>query len=205
MRRTTSILLGLVLMATALRAQNGTPLDNAAATEFLHNMAQTALNTQHLECQFEQQRHVTVLTEPAVSEGRMSYTAPATLSWEYTSPQPMSIGLSNGQCRISNAQGEMNIPPAAQRQIRSLTQLIGSLVDGSALTDSKAFSTALSDLNNGRVQVRLSPKNAKLRKMFEQIDMEIDQRTMRCQTITLLESSGDRTNIEFSKITTTSK
>lgn len=205
MKRPTTILFGLMLMATALLAQNETPLDNAAATDFLRNMAQTALNTQHLECQFEQQRHVSVLTEPTQSRGRMSYTAPAQLSWQYTSPQPMNISLNDGLCRINNAQGEVNIPPAAQRHIRSLTQLIGSLVNGTALTDSKAFSTELNKLSNNRVQVRLTPKNSKIRKMFEQIDMEIDPHTMRCQTITLRETSGDRTNIEFSNIITTSK
>ncbi|MBQ9470519.1 MAG: outer membrane lipoprotein carrier protein LolA [Bacteroidales bacterium] len=200
------LLLALSLAPLApLGAQSPTPLDAAQRAEFVQRLTHTAQRTQRLECDFEQRRHVSVLTEAALSEGRMAFEAPSSLSWEYTKPQPLRISLHNGQCQLSNAQGAMSIAPQAQRMLQSLAQLIGGLVDGTALANPKMFDTELLDLHNGKTLARLTPKQTKLRRLYQRIEMEVDNTTMRSTTVRLHEPSGDYTEIAFSRIITTNQ
>lgn len=199
------LLLVLLMAAATTSAQSPTPLADAQRAEFMQQLYLTAQRTQRLQCAFVQRRHVSMLAEPAVQEGSMDFEAPANLRWEYTSPQPLCISLRNGQCQLSNAQGDVAIPQQAQKMLRSLTQLIGGLVDGTALADPKQFDTELLDLHNGRTLARLTPKQPKLRRLYQRIEMEVDNTTMRSTAVRLYEPSGDHTEIAFSNIRTTNK
>lgn len=197
----------LLTLLTAARAtsQTPTPLNDAQRTEFIQKLCSTAQQTKHMSYSFVQSRYVSVLAEPAVQEGRMEFEAPSNLKWDYLSPQRLCISLRDGQCLLSNDQGNVAIPPQAQKMLRSLTQLIGGLVDGTALTDPKQFDTELLDMHNGHTMARLTPKQPKLKRLYQRIEMEVDTNTMRSTAVRLYEPNGDHTEIKFNHISTITK
>ena len=78
----------------------------------------------HLTADFTQTKHVAMMREPQVSQGKMVYRAPDYLKWEYTSPNAV-VWEVNGQ--------ESNVSP----QIQNLLRMIMASISGAEESDDK--------------------------------------------------------------------
>ncbi len=78
----------------------------------------------NLTADFTQTKHVAMMREPQVSQGKMVYRAPDYLKWEYTSPNAV-VWEMNGQ--------ESNVSP----QIQNLLRMIMASISGAEESDDK--------------------------------------------------------------------
>lgn len=184
------------IFSTSLFAQpeGFVALSNSECAEFKHNMLSVTQKTKSLSSGFIQRKYVSVLADVAESSGIMVFNAPSNLQWEYIKPSAFAFILDNGNARVSNAQGEVEMPAQAKKMIGSLSELILNMVSGSFLTDKKAFDAEFLGSKND-VAIRLTPKVARIKKMFSEIVVYVDRSTLVASSIEIREKNGDRTVI----------
>lgn len=191
-----------ILITTSLSAQivYTEELSNEQARTFVDSMKSIASRTAALHCEFEQKKHVAVLTDVAISCGTMHYEAPATLRWIYTMPQKLAMEMQNDKLSFSNAQGEINMPAQAKKSMGSVTELIMNMINGLSLGDNKNYLTKFYFEGRNIVLVKLIPQKARIKKSFSTINLRIDKKRFVAQSIELIEKNCDKTVITFSNV-----
>lgn len=194
----TILLLIFPLVATAQKTEF-TPISADQRTNFVAKIKETAKSTTRLNCNFIQQKHISVLTEVSESKGLMTYSFPSNLRWEYISPEPFAFIIEDGKSRIENGTGEIEMPEQAKRMVASLSNMIMSMVNGSAFDNSKNYDMKFFS-NGNQTMIELSPKSAKIKRAFSLIKVIIDNRTYLSSSVEMVEKGGDKTVIKFTNI-----
>ena len=84
------ISLCLCLFSDTVQAQ--TPQEDIVAA-----IQRSGAAMQTMECDFVQTKTMQLMAEPMISKGRMYYSQPSRLRWEYTSPVPSAFILDNAK------------------------------------------------------------------------------------------------------------
>lgn len=192
------VVLLLMLRVVALNAQSTdfAPIPEAQKAQFVSQMRATAAEMKKLSCSFVQQKHISVLTDVAESVGVMDYKQPGYLRWQYISPQQFAFVMDNGVVAVTNANGEADMPEQAKKMVGSLSELIMSMINGSVFSDTKNFTMSFFT-RSGQTLIKLTPKVAKIKRLFTGINIIIDNKTHLPSSVEMLEKGGDRTVIMF--------
>lgn len=134
----------------------------------------------HLEADFRQTKEMQLMAEEQHSAGRLVYTAPDYLRWEYTSPQAMVWEVSNTKT---------NTPPQVQRLLR----LIMSTISGDYLD----AADGVFDIVQDGQKYTLTPRKRELRQLFSRIVLTLNPETGIAEQVILIESNGDKSTILF--------
>ena len=175
MRRLLVILLAFASLS--LRGQD--PSSDALKSQLLSFSRKVAA----LDCDFVQTKESSLLSDKAVSGGRMQYARPARLIWEYTEPFQLRVSSDDTQNRF----------------IREMMRLVVSNIEGDFLTDGKLFEAEAS-LAGDEITVVLLPQKKELKKMWSKLVLRYDKNTMHATQFEMVEVSGDRTLVQFSNV-----
>ena len=179
---------GLILPALALNAQ----MDNQAIAA----IAASSASIRSLECEFEQTKHSTLLENDLVSKGRMSYSYPDNIRWEYTSPYTYAFVMEGGKAMMLREDGSGNTEVRQNRAFKELARLMTGFISGSSLADDKLFSTTVEETPAEWVAT-LVPRKKEMKQLWTSLILHLDKSSSTATTIILHESSGDTTTIRF--------
>ncbi len=187
MRRFVPVL--MMFLAAALPA--------AAQDALLREIAASCLNRSSIECSFTQTRHLPMMDDDIVSEGRLSYSRPDAIRWEYTSPERMLLEMKGTDIRVSRGEGADATDISANRMYRDLAGLLLGVVSGNFLMDDKWFS-ALARQDGNTITLQLLPQKRELKRMWTGMTMRFDSVSHNALRIEITEAGGGSTTIEFS-------
>jgi len=168
-------------------------------TAFITEMQAASKTTNSLQCNFIQKKEMSMLAEASVSKGMMYFKALDAIRWEYTSPQAFAFIMNQGQSVVKNNKGTTVMDAQSSKMIKSMTEMILGMINGKGLIDNKNFSTEYY-VNQTQTQIKLIPKNARIKMMFSSIDVIVDKKTYLAQQIEMKEPGGDVTTITLSNI-----
>lgn len=191
---TISLLIGLFVCCTAFCQSNFTSVSDTKKPEIIQSISNASKQNKTLSCDFVQEKTSTLVTDNAVSKGKMYFQNPHSLRWEYTS----SFGLvvNNDKVVVIDSKGavsQTNNP----RMFKELANIIMSTIDGSGLNDSKNFTTSVSQ-SDTEYLVKLVPVNKRIASVYKSIQLKVNKQTKLANSITLLETNGDSMKITFS-------
>ncbi|MBO5086752.1 MAG: outer membrane lipoprotein carrier protein LolA [Paludibacteraceae bacterium] len=135
-----------------------------------------------LTANFVQERAVSLMKEPQMSEGILTYKKPNYLKWEYTSP-------SNLIWEIDGEKGNVN------KQVRGLVELIMKSVSGEIFE----FNTDFNIKQENNVYI-LKPQKREYKQLMENITIILNPKTNIADEVIILEKNGDTTKIKFSNV-----
>lgn len=195
-RRITAIfLLALTLTVTATAAE----LTGARKQEVIAAINSAASQLRTMSCTFTQTKHLSMLSDKMMSEGRMYYSAPSKLRWEYTSPYRYLFIFNGNKVYVGNDSRKDVIDTNSNKIFKEVARIMMSTVTGTALSNAADFDTSVNDLPENWV-VTLVPKKKEMRRMFAKIVMTFSKKAMMISGIDLYEKNGDRTEIKLKDI-----
>ena len=146
-----------------------------------------------MQCDFEQERHLSMLADKPVAKGKMWFDG-NNVRWEYTSPEPFLFVMDGTRVLLQGK--ERNV-----KEIKTdrLFSRISKLADGSnillgqGLGDIPDFDAALTR-EKGVLIVELVPTRHDLQLLFRMVRLHFGK-DYRVQKVELLEKGSDRTVI----------
>ena len=152
-----------------------------------------------IQCDFTQVRQSAMLKEKMTSKGKMSFSG-KNLKWEYTEPNKFALleKEENGQHQVYIQQdGKTKKADGQSGQLfKGIAQIVMGSVTGTALSDNGDFTVEMYTLGDKWV-AKLTPKQAKLKKMFSSIHLYFNEKHNAVTKVEMKEANGDTTTITF--------
>lgn len=190
----------LVIMACISNAV-AAPISAAQQKEVIARINKATSGLKSMSCTFTQTKHLSLLSDKMVSEGKMSYKQPNKLRWEYTSPYQYLFIFNGTKVYVGNKSRKDVIDTNSNKLFKEVARIMMSTVTGTALSNAADFSVSVED---GKTlwNVTLIPKKKEMKKMFTRIVLSFSKSDLMISEINLHEKNNDRTNIRLRNIKT---
>ena len=166
------------------------------------NSAVSRLHT--MSCSFVQTKHLSLLSDKMVSEGRMYYSQPDRLRWEYTSPYKYLFIFNGNKVYVGNDSRKDVIDTNTNKIFKEVARIMMSTVTGTALSNAADFDTEAAE-EKGSWVVTLVPRKKEMRRMFAKITMTFSTSASMISELSIYEKNGDRTDIKFKDVLSDAK
>ena len=120
--------LSVLFVAMSLFAAAQTQLSESQSQEIMASLTEAASSMQTMQCRFVQSKTMAMLAEPSVSEGKMYFSSPDRLRWEYLIPYPFALVV-NGERIVKVTDGKAEV---LEGNAGRMYQGIVSMIMGSA-------------------------------------------------------------------------
>lgn len=189
MKKLFLIIIALVASITSFAQSND---------EIMAKLTQAAASMKSMQCNFTQNKTMSMLAEPTISKGRMCYVAPDKMKWEYTDPYPFAINV-DGEKMTKIADGKEEILDTKNRMYQGMMKIIMSSATGKNLFDKSAFDVTISDDGNFW-RADMKPKKSDMKRMFSTMTFYFEKKRDIINKVVLTEANGDNTTIQFTDI-----
>lgn len=192
----TIIILSLCSVFLNLKGQDLISIDQATANRRIEQIMNLSSEMIAFEADFVEEKRVSVLTDIALSKGKMYYRRPNNIRWEYIEPQQiLLVAVDEGVLLINN--GQQIREANAIRGFLEISNMIKGFIDGSALNDKSMFGLSYFEDSDGAFVIRMVPKNRRMRQFMEELTLTFKDGLIHSFG---MQQSGDLTLIVFSNI-----
>lgn len=176
---------------------------HAASDERSGAIGEICSSAEHIEalsCDFVQKVQSAMLSGTMESYGRMEFTRPDKLRWEYTSPVSRALIINGDKAQLINENGANVLDAGSNKMVKAMSAMILGSISGESLADEKTFATSV-DENAEQWIVTMTPRRQQIRQMFANIVICFDKKKHTADSITLTDASGSNTTtIIFSNV-----
>jgi outer membrane lipoprotein carrier protein len=163
------------------------------------NQAAAAMKT--LQCDFVQIKHLKMLNEEMLAQGKMYYQQSNKLRWEYTNPYTYTFVLNGDKVLLKNQQRNDVIDVNQNKIFREIARIMMSSVVGNSLLDNKTFKTTIT-INNSEWIATQIPQRKDMRQIFQRIVLHFNPQCAVVSCVEMIEKNGDKTVINLKNIRT---
>ena len=182
----------LLLLCPAV-GQEFKPVENIESVQVEINKVAASIET--IKSRFVQEKHLSFMTEPIVSEGLFRFKKDNQLRWEYTKPFEYLI-LFNGDKIIIKDQNKTNsFDASSNAMFKQINDLMLGAIKGD-LGKNKDFVMSLKE-SSQQYLLSLTPQNGDLKKYISGVEIHFEKSDLSVSSIKMIESTGDYTNIMF--------
>lgn len=182
----------LVLFSISVFGQNKTPLKNPI--ELKEKLIKQSKETKSIVSDFRQEKQVSFMKEPQISIGKFYYQHHDKMRWEQQSPYNYVLLINEGKVRIKDNGKEKDIK-GANKMMGKINTLMLGLINGE-IFDNKSFTAHYFSETDFYI-VEFTPKNKRLKSIFNTIELSFSKKTTRLKTLTFYEKSGDKSVMKF--------
>lgn len=169
--------------------------------EIIGIISKASAEMQSLECDFVQTKHLKILNNEMTSYGRMYYSQPDRLRWEYTSPYTYTFILNESQILLKNSNRSDVIDVNQNKMFKEIARMMMETVTGSSLADSRSFTTSIEDTQEEWIAT-LIPVKKDMKQMWTRLVLHFNKTTRNVEMVEMHEKTGDRTVIRLKNIRT---
>lgn len=185
----------LLMLLTTVAAQQQTE------AQIRQKISRAASAMKTMQCDFVQTKHLRMLNDKLVAQGRMYYQQTNKLRWEYTSPYAYIFILNGDKVLLKNRQRNDVIDVNQNKLFREIARIMMSSVVGDCLADSKDFKTTIATVGDEWVATLL-PQRKDMKQMFQKLLLHFHQQRAVVTRVELIEKNGDKTVIDLKNIKT---
>lgn len=195
------VLLYIICLLTIVSAfgQNNKELVGEQRLKVINEITKNTVGIQSLSCQFTQTKQSSLLVDNAEAKGKMSYSRPKSMRWEYTSPYTYALVV-EGDSLSMTGNGTASTNQKANRMMKEMSSLIIGSINGERLFDERTFSINIYE-ETGCYRVKMNPKRKDMQRMFQNITFLFGSDDYTVRSVVLTEKSGDATTINFENLT----
>lgn len=186
-------LLLILLVSTLAQAQ-----DLAAVRA---QVVAKARENKTLSCDFRVTKRSSLLKEPAVTTGHMTYTKPYAIAWQFTSPSQIKFTTDGQTATVTKDGGTKTIDLKQSKMYKRIKKMTGDEVGIESLITSDKFDSRLEQTDDWWLIV-LTPNKKELETFAKQVVLHADKKDSTIKVIVLTSKSGDTTTIELTNIKT---
>lgn len=171
-------------------------LDREAAVA---KIIESGAGIESIQCDFVQTKRSAMLENELVSRGKMWFSKPQSLRWEYTSPYSNLFIMNGDKALLKNEKGSTLTDVKKNRMVKGISSMVLGCISGEWLKDSRTFGVEVA-LQNGEWVATLTPKRGELKQMWTSVELRFETSDGTAKGIRMNESSGDCTIIEFRNV-----
>ncbi len=191
-----NLLILLLMLAVILAAQQPESFlpvtDTAALKAAIQRMSD---ETQTIQSDFTQEKHLTMLEEVLVSEGRFLFRKPNDVRWEYLSPIDYTIVIFKGKFTIRDGEKVKEFDIGSNAMFQQINKMIVTAIRGD-FVDNPDFESAFF-VNEKQYLVMLKSLNNQVAKMLSGIEIFFNMDSFAVERVRFVEPGEDYTNIVF--------
>lgn len=202
MKKTFKIII-LVLMGLCSVGSNAAGLTAQQKKEAVAKINKAASALKSMKCDFIQTKHLSLLSDKMVSEGKMYYRQADRLRWEYIKPYSYLFIFNGTKVYVGGKSRKDVIDTKTNKVFKEVARIMMGTVTGTALSNSSDFRVDVSGSASDWV-VTLIPKKKDIKQMFTKIVLNFTKSNTMISEINIFEKNGDRTNIKLKNIVTNS-
>ncbi len=171
---------------------------HATTAQDLNSLKEASRNIKSVKAEFSQKRSLPILTKPLVSEGKLFYSVPDSLRWEYISPMRSVMLRKGNKIQIYNFSDGVWKPEMAQavESRRMVLTEISHWFQG-RFDESKAFKQSYSPGPPERV-ILVSKEG--IEKFISRIEIVLSTKPGVIDRVEIEEPGGSRTSIVFKNV-----
>lgn len=190
----------ILFILTLLTAFNSNLLaQNLTQEQIKQKINQKAAAVKTLQCDFVQTKYMKLLNKKQMSNGKMYYSQPDKLRWEYTSPYKYLFIINGNSVRIKNNNRNDQIDANRNKLFKEIAKIMMDSVVGKCLSDNRSFKTSIADKGNEWVATLL-PQRREMKGLFKNIILHFNKSKAMVSTVELIEKNGDKTVIELKNV-----
>lgn len=190
----------ILFILTLLTAFNCNLLaQNLTQEQIKQKINQKAAAVKTLQCDFVQTKYMKLLNKKQMSNGKMYYSQPDKLRWEYTSPYKYLFIINGNSVRIKNNNRNDQIDANRNKLFKEIAKIMMDSVVGKCLSDNRSFKTSIADKGNEWVATLL-PQRREMKGLFKNIILHFNKSKAMVSTVELIEKNGDKTVIELKNV-----
>lgn len=186
-----TLLLSLLSLASFAQSSDG---ERIAA-----KVAESGAGIVSISCDFVQTKRSAMLENELVSRGKMWFTKPDKLRWEYTSPYSNLFIMNGEKALLKNEKGSSLTDVKKNRMVKGISSMVMGCISGEWLRDSRAFGVEAVERDGEWVAV-LTPRRGELKQMWTSLELRFDPSSGTAKGIRMNGASGDCTVIEFRNV-----
>lgn len=168
-------------------------MTNSEIVAFKQKVNAVAKKIQTLSSDFTQYKHMDFLSKDIETSGKLYFSAPNLLKWQYKNPYNYSILFKNNKIFIDDEGKKNTVDIGNSKIFGKINTLIVGSVSGN-MFDEKEFTISFFKTKTNNI-TRLLPKDASLKKYIKQIELTFDSTDATVIQVKLIESSDDYTRI----------
>ncbi len=182
------------LFSLQMQAQTGfKPVTDLAPLK--QQFAKAAQNTQSIQCDFVQEKNLSMLSDKITSKGKFWFKKDNKVRMEYSQPSYYLLVINGKEIKIKDAQKENKVSGKANKLFDQINKITVDCVRGTVL-DNADFTTKAFE-NPQFYKLEMVPANKALKEYFSKITLLVDKQDYSVSKITMDEQSGDDTTISF--------
>lgn len=190
MMRTLFILIASLLSCVAM-AQND--------TQIIEQISAASAKITTLECDFVQTKHLKILDNRLVSHGKMYYSQPDKLRWEYVTPYSYIFIMNQNQILLKNSTRADVIDVNQNKIFKDISRLMMNSIMGDMLKDNTTFEISMASTKGGYTAT-LIPIKREMKQMWTKLVLLFDAESLGVKRMEMHEKSGDCTIIELENV-----
>ena len=184
---------------SVLSAAAQKPASAGESKKMIEQVCAAAGKMQTLQCDFRQEKRLSLLETNMVSTGKMYYKGGKALKWEYVSPYAYTF-LLNGDKVMLGSQGKTDVIQVnSSKTFKQIARIMMHSITGKCLSDTEDFHVTMLVEGNEWV-AELIPRQKELAQLFTRIRLHIDPKSQTSTEVELTEKSGDLTRITMTNI-----
>ena len=149
-----------------------------------------------IECDFEQQNHLTIMDEPLVSSGKFYFRHDDMVRLDYTKPRPYLIVL-NGQKVKMVSDAKNSVYDMSSNQMATVMKsMLTSCLFGDFSGVGKDYRLLVFE-DNSVYHVAIEPISRNMRRYIQKIEITFDKNNLSVNQLIVREPSGDYTTHIF--------
>lgn len=186
------LLVALMICATQVDAQK--VLEGARREAVLSEIAAKNRDITSIEGEFKQRRETAMLKDAVETSGTFTYKKGGVIEWIYVIPQKKRVEISGDEIRVDGkSSGGRN------RMAKGIMAAAGESLRSGMTVDERVFSATVKE-GEKKYYVAMEPKRKDMQRMMKAIEVEYGKSDCRVKKITMTESDGNKTTIEFERL-----
>lgn len=169
------------------------PLSNS--DEFRKHFAESARATNSIQCDFVQDKNLSMMDDKIVSTGKFWFKRENKVRMEYQKPTYYMLVINGNDVKTKDGQKENKVSAKSNKVFEQVNKMMIDCVQGTAL-DNKNFTTRLFEGPQAYL-VEMTPVVKNLQSIFKNINLTVDKKDHSVIKIDMIEQSGDNTLISF--------
>lgn len=167
--------------------------ENSQLDNLLQQVEKQAENTQSVQCEFTQERNLTIFAKPVRFTGRMLLSRPDKLRWENIDPIPSALIFSGDKgLRCNDDAPSVQFDLRTDPVMKMVAEQIWTWADGNYEQLKNRYRISLAD----HASIKLLPDETADNAIVS-ITVTFDQKTLHPVTVQVMETGGDSTTINF--------
>ena len=189
------LILGCILCAMPMMAQQPGFKPVADAAAFKQQFAKASQATQSIQCDFVQEKNLSMLSDKIVSKGKFWFRKENKVRMEYMQPSYYLLVMNGKDIKTKDGQKENRVSTKGDKLFEQINKITVDCVQGNVV-NSADFNTRI--LENGQSYLlELTPVNKSLAQYFKSIHLLVDKKDYSVSKIQMYEAGGDDTSISF--------